>query len=42
MSSNSDIYSRFLHLYEKDFDSVYINKFQTTNILKQAEFFITN
>ncbi|MFY9088503.1 ATP-dependent helicase HrpB [Arcobacter aquimarinus] len=39
MSSNSDIYSRFLHLYEKDFDSVYINKFQATNILKQAEFF---
>ena len=39
LSSNSDIYSRFLHLYEKDFDSVYINKFQATNILKQAEFF---
>ena len=39
ISSNSDIYSRFLHLYEKDFDSVYINKFQATNILKQAEFF---
>ncbi|XOB61061.1 ATP-dependent helicase HrpB [Campylobacterota bacterium DY0563] len=37
--SNCDIYSRFLHLYEKDLDSSFINKYTATNILKQAQFF---
>ena len=39
MSFNCDIYSRFLHLYEKDFDSAYINPHLAKTILKQAEFF---
>ncbi len=39
MSFNCDIYSRFLHLYEKDFDSAYINSHLTKTVLKQAEFF---
>jgi ATP-dependent helicase HrpB len=37
--SNCDIYSRFLHLYEKDLDSSFINKYTATNILKQTQFF---
>lgn len=39
MSFNCDIYSRFIHLYEKDFDSAYINSYHTKTVLKQAEFF---
>ena len=39
MSFNCDIYSRFLHLYEKDFDSAYISSHKAKNVLKQAEFF---
>ena len=39
MSFNCDIYSRFLHLYEKDFDSAYINSHLAKIVLKQAEFF---
>jgi ATP-dependent helicase HrpB len=39
MSFNCDIYSRFLHLYEKDFDSAYINSHHAKTVLKQAEFF---
>ncbi len=37
--SNSDIYSRFLHLYEKDLDTSFINKYTATTVLKQAQFF---
>ncbi len=36
---NCDIYSRFIHLYEKDFDNTYINSHSAKNVLKQAEFF---
>ena len=39
MNFNSDIYSRFIALYEKDFENSYINSFNAKNILKQAEFF---
>lgn len=39
MSFNCDIYSRFLHLYEKDFNSAYISSHNAKNVLKQAEFF---
>ena len=39
MSFNCDIYSRFLHLYEKDFDSAYINSYLAKTVLKQVEFF---
>jgi len=41
MLSNSDIYTRFIHLYEKDLDSSYIKKIQAYTILKQAQFFYT-
>ncbi len=37
--SNCDIYSRFLHLYEKDLDTSFINKYTATTVLKQAQFF---
>lgn len=36
---NADIYSRFIHLYEKDFDNAYINSYSAKNVLRQAEFF---
>ena len=36
---DSDIYSRFTHLFEKDFESVYINKYRAKEALTQAEFF---
>ena len=36
---NCDIYSRFVHLYEKDLNSSFINTFYAKNVLKQAEFF---
>lgn len=39
MSFNCDIYSRFLHLYEKDFNSAYISSHNARNVLKQADFF---
>ncbi len=36
---DSDISSRFTHLYEKDFDSEYINKFKAKEVITGAEFF---
>ena len=36
---DADIYSRFIHLYEKDFASSYINSYLAKTIIKQAEFF---
>lgn len=36
---DADIYSRFGHLYEKDFTSAYINSHLAKTILRQAEFF---
>ncbi len=36
---DSDIYSRFTHLYEKDFESVYINRHRAKEVLTQADFF---
>ncbi len=36
---DADIYSRFIHLYEKDFSSAYINSHLAKTILRQAEFF---
>ncbi|QDF29322.1 ATP-dependent helicase HrpB [Halarcobacter anaerophilus] len=37
--TDSDIYLRFIHLYEKEFDNTYINSYLAKNILKQAQFF---
>lgn len=36
---DSDIYSRFTHLYEKDFDTAYINAHRAKEVLTQADFF---
>ena len=36
---DANIYSRFIHLYEKDFSSTYINTHLAKTILRQAEFF---
>ena len=36
---DSDILSRFIHLAEKDFDSVYINRFKAKEVITSAEFF---
>ncbi|MFA6190975.1 MAG: ATP-dependent helicase HrpB [Sulfurimonas sp.] len=36
---DSDIYSRFTHLYEKDFDTAYINVHRAKEVLTQADFF---
>ncbi|MFA6138073.1 MAG: ATP-dependent helicase HrpB [Sulfurimonas sp.] len=36
---DSDIYSRFIHLYEKDFDTAYINTHRAKEVLTQADFF---
>jgi len=36
---DSDILSAFTHLYEKDFDSSYVNIFRAKEVLKQADFF---
>ncbi|QSZ41892.1 ATP-dependent helicase HrpB [Sulfurimonas aquatica] len=36
---DSDIYSRFIHLLEKDFDSEYINRFKAKEVITGAEFF---
>ncbi len=38
-SRDSDILSRFIHLFEKDFDSVYINRYRAKTVITQAEFF---
>ena len=36
---DSDILSRFIHLIEKDFDSVYINRYRAKEVITGAEFF---
>ena len=36
---DSDILSRFIHLFEKDFDSVYINRHRAKEVVVGAEFF---
>ena len=36
---DSDIYSRFIHLLEKDFDSEYIHKYRAKEVTTSAEFF---
>mgnify|MGYP002640531214 CR=1 FL=1 len=36
---DSDIYSRFIHLIERDFDSAYINRFRAKEVITGAEFF---
>ena len=36
---DSDILSRFMHLFEKDLESVYIHKYRAKEVLAQAEFF---
>jgi len=36
---NSDILTRFTHLFEKDFHDTYIHKHRAREILKQADFF---
>ncbi|MCK4975014.1 MAG: ATP-dependent helicase HrpB, partial [Sulfurimonas sp.] len=38
-SQDSDILSRFIHLFEKDFDSEYINRFRAKEVITGAEFF---
>ena len=38
---NSDIKDRFIHLWEKDFNSSYINSHRAKDVLKEAEFFYT-
>lgn len=38
---DSDIYSRFTHLYEKDFESAYINRHRAKEARTQADFFFT-
>ena len=39
MYHNSDIVSRFIHLFQRDFNSSFINKYVALEILKQADFF---
>jgi ATP-dependent helicase HrpB len=39
LQRDSDIYSRFTHLFEKDFDNPYINRHAAKEVLTQAEFF---
>jgi len=36
---DSDIASRFIHLFERDFDSEYINRFRAKEVVTGAEFF---
>jgi len=36
---DSDILSRFVHLFEKDFDSEYINRYRAKEVVTGAEFF---
>ena len=38
-SRDSDILSRFIHLFEKDFDSEYINRYKAKEVITGAEFF---
>ncbi|MCD6172450.1 MAG: ATP-dependent helicase HrpB [Sulfurimonas sp.] len=38
-NKDSDILSRFIHLFERDFDSEYINRFRAKEIITQAELF---
>lgn len=38
-SRESDILSRYTHLFEKDFDDKYINRFRAKEVVTQAEFF---
>ena len=38
-AQDSDILSRFIHLFEKDLDSVYINRHSAKEVLTQADFF---
>ena len=37
--NDSNIYSRFIHLYEKDLNTSFINTYLATSTLKQAQFF---
>jgi len=36
---DSDILSRFTHLFDRDFDTTYINRSRANEVLKQTEFF---
>ncbi|ADN10053.1 ATP-dependent helicase HrpB [Sulfurimonas autotrophica] len=38
-SKESDILSRYTHLFEKDFNSEYINRFRAKEVVSSAEFF---
>ncbi|WP_321779491.1 ATP-dependent helicase HrpB [Sulfurimonas sp.] len=38
-SKDSDIASRFMHLIQKDFDSIYINRFRVKEVMTSADFF---
>jgi len=38
-SRDSDVLSRFTHLFEKDFDSEYINRYRAKEVITGAEFF---
>ncbi len=38
-SRDSNLLSRFIHLYEKDFNSNYVHIFRAKEVLKQADFF---
>ncbi|MDA7817314.1 ATP-dependent helicase HrpB [Sulfurimonas sp.] len=38
-SRDSDILSRFIHLFEKDFDNEHINRFKAKEVITGAEFF---
>ncbi|MEA1892837.1 MAG: ATP-dependent helicase HrpB, partial [Campylobacterota bacterium] len=39
LNSDSDISLRFIHLFEKDFDSVYIDRYRAKEVITGAEFF---
>ncbi|WP_457744701.1 ATP-dependent helicase HrpB [Sulfurimonas sp.] len=36
---DSDILSRFIHLFERDFESLYVNRYRAKEVLTQADFF---
>ncbi len=38
-SKDSDILSRFIHLFEQDFDSEYINRYKAKEVIMGADFF---
>lgn len=38
-SQDSDILPRFVHLFERDLDSSYINSYRAKDVLKQADYF---